>query len=164
MRLATEIERLAVWAGPAGQVTAGDLEAMVADTSEQATWGLSDAIVTRDSTAAARAAERLASQGEAIGSIVYQVTRRLRDAHRAAVALDAGAPAKEVERELRMHPYAARMLVRAVRATAPHELRAATCAFADLEWWTRGGSDYPDNVALTLAVRRAAGAGRGVEA
>jgi hypothetical protein len=30
---------------------------------------------------------------------------------------------------------------------------------ADLEWWTRGGSDYPEPVALTLAVRRAAGGG-----
>ena len=34
-------------------------------------------------------------------------------------------------------------------------------AVEDLEWWTRGGSDYPDGVALTLAVRRAAGAGTG---
>ena len=30
-------------------------------------------------------------------------------------------------------------------------------AIADLEWWTRGGSDYDDRVALTVAVRRAAG-------
>jgi len=55
-----------------------------------------------------------------------------------------------------MHPYAARMLVRSVRNTSALELRAATCAVADLEWWTRGGSDYPDDVALTLAVMRAA--------
>ena len=57
-----------------------------------------------------------------------------------------------------MHPYAAKMLVQRVRNTNRGALRAATCAVADLEWWTRGGSDYPDDVALALAVARAAGA------
>jgi hypothetical protein len=60
-----------------------------------------------------------------------------------------------------MHPYAAKMLVRRLRGASPADLRAATCAVADLEWWTRGGSEYPDDVALTLAVRRATGAGAG---
>jgi hypothetical protein len=57
-----------------------------------------------------------------------------------------------------MHPYAAKMLLRRVRNTNGPALRAATCAVADLEWWTRGGSDYPDDVALALAVARASGA------
>ncbi len=161
MRLMTEIERLSIWAGPDGEVTAEDLESMIADTSEEATWALSDAVVARDRAAAVRAAERLSSQGEAITPIVYQAARRLRDAQLAASELEGGAPPKEVEGRLRMHPYAARMLVRSVRGTSSFELRAATCAVADLEWWTRGGSEYPDDVALTLAVLRAAGAGAG---
>jgi hypothetical protein len=56
-----------------------------------------------------------------------------------------------------MHPYAAKLLVGRVRGRSRSAMRAAACAIADLEWWTRGGSDYPDRVALTLAVRRAAG-------
>jgi DNA polymerase-3 subunit delta len=161
MRLATEIERLSVWAGPGGEVTVDDLEAMVVDTSEEATWALSDAIVVRDPAAAAKASERLSAQGEAITPIVYQAARRLRDAHFAALELERGTPPKEVEGKLRMHPYAARMLVRSVSGASPMGLRAATCSVADLEWWTRGGSEYPDDVALTLAVLRAAGAGAG---
>ncbi len=161
MRLMTEIERLSIWAGTDGEVSAEDLESMIADTSEEATWALSDAVVARDRAAAVRAAERLTSQGEAITPIVYQAARRLRDAQLAAAELEGGAPPKEVEARLRMHPYAARMLVRSVRGTSSFELRAATCAVADLEWWTRGGSEYPDDVALTLAVLRAAGAGAG---
>jgi len=164
MRLVTEIERLSVWAGPGGEVTAEDLESMIADTSEEATWALSDAIVARDRPAALRAAERLSSQGEATTPIVYQAARRLRDAQLAASELEGGVPPKEVEGRLRMHPYAARMLVRSVKGTSSLELRAATCAVADLEWWTRGGSEYPDDVALTLAVLRAAGAGAGAHA
>jgi hypothetical protein len=56
-----------------------------------------------------------------------------------------------------MHPYAAKLLVRRLRDRSPAQVRAATCAIADLEWWTRGGADYPERVALTLAVRRASG-------
>ena len=56
-----------------------------------------------------------------------------------------------------MHPYAAKLLLRRLRDRSRGEIRASACAIADLEWWTRGGSDYPERVALTLAVRRAAG-------
>jgi DNA polymerase III subunit delta len=37
-------------------------------------------------------------------------------------------------------------------------LREATIALADLEVWCRGGADYGDELALTLALRKAAGA------
>ena len=56
-----------------------------------------------------------------------------------------------------MAPYPAKMLVRSVQGVDSAELSAAIGAVADLEWWTRGGSDYDDEVALTLAVMRAAG-------
>lgn len=161
MRLVTEIERLSVWAGRDGHVSMEDLESMVVDTSEEATWALSDAVVARDRAKALRAAERLSAQGAAITSIVYQAARRLRDAQLAATELERGTPPKDVESNLRMHPYAARMIVRSVRGSSSAGLRASTCAVADLEWWTRGGSEYPEDVALTLAVLRAAGAGAG---
>jgi DNA polymerase-3 subunit delta len=161
LRLANELDRLALWAGPDGEVSVADLEDMVADTSHEAAWALSDAIVARDPSAALGAAERLLAQGEAVTPLVYQAARRLRDANTAVAQLEEGTPPKAVEANLRMHPYAAKMLIRRVRDASPSSLRAACCAIADLEWWTRGGSEYPDDVALTLAVWRAAGAGAG---
>jgi len=158
-RLAGELERLALWAGDGGVVGRADLEAMIADTSEEVAWALSDALIDRDPAAALRAAERLADQGEAVTPLVYQAAKRLREAATALEALEGGRPAKEVEAALPMHPYAAKMLVRRLRGRSLDEVRAAACAIADLEWWTRGGSDYPERVALTLAVRRAAGGG-----
>lgn len=159
-RLATELDRLAVWAEPGQAVSRADLERMIADTSEQVAWALSDAVVDRDVAAALRVVERLAGQGEAVTPLVYGVARRLRDAAAAVEQLERGVPPKQVEATLQMHPYAAKLLVRRVRGRSLRELRAATCAVADLEWWTRGGSDYPEPVAVTLAVRRAAGGGR----
>jgi DNA polymerase-3 subunit delta len=155
-RLATELDRLALWAGDEVGVTEADLAAMVADTSEEAAWTLSDAIVESDAAAALVAAERLSGQGEAVTPLVYQAAKRLREARAAAAGIAAGKTDKEVEAGLGMHPYAAKQLVRRVKGADPEALRAATCAVADLEWWTRGGSDYPEQVALTLAVRRAA--------
>lgn len=159
VRLANELDRLALWAGERGSVRLADLEEMVADTSETMVWGLSDAVVGRRGGDATRLAERLSAQGESLPSVVYGVAGRLRRAHRAATELEAGRPAAEVQRGLGMSPYAAKMLVRGVRDTSPAEIRAAACALADLEWWSRGGAEYPEATALTLAVRRAAGSG-----
>jgi len=158
VRLSAELDRLATWAGENGRVERDDLEAMVADTSEEAAWALADALLDRNPGAALAAAERLTGQGEAATALIYGAARRLREGHRALSELERGRPAKEVEAALPMHPYAAKMLVRRIKGASLDELRAATCAVADLEWWTRGGSDYPDDVALTLALRRAAGA------
>ena len=54
LRLHNELERLALWAGDCGQVTAADLEEMIADTSEAAVWTLSDAVVDGDARTALR--------------------------------------------------------------------------------------------------------------
>jgi hypothetical protein len=60
-----------------------------------------------------------------------------------------------------MHPYAARILVSRSRV-APDDLDAAIRALADLELWSRGGSDYDERVALTVALRRALAPAGGV--
>ena len=157
VRLTNELDRLALWAGQDGHVTRADLESMVADTSEEVAWALSDALVDCEPASALRAAERLADQGESVTGLVYQAAKRLREAHLALEAMESGRSAKDVEKGLPMHPYAAKMLIRRLRDASLEDLRSGTCAIADLEWWTRGGSDYPEAVALTLAVRRATG-------
>jgi DNA polymerase III subunit delta len=159
VRLRNELERLALWASAGGRVTAADLEAMVSDTSEAAVWALSDALLERDSAKAAAIAERLISQGENVTGVIYGLASRLRKACLAAAQLEEGVPVKQVESGLGMHPYAARQLVARLDGTGLDDLRAATTALADLEVWCRGGADYGDELALTLALRQAAGAG-----
>lgn len=156
-RLQNELERLALWAGEGGEVTAAGLDAMIADTSEAAVWALSDALIERDAAAALRIAERLISQGENVTGLIYGLASRLRKACAAAAMLEAGSPPKQVESSLGMHPYAAKQLVRRLQGVEVAELREATIALADLEVWCRGGADYGDELALTLALRAAAG-------
>jgi DNA polymerase III delta subunit len=158
LRLANELDRLALWAGEGGSVSAAEVEAMVSDASETASWALSDALLDRDPERAVVIAERLTAQGESVTGVVYALASRLRRAHAALIELEAGRPPKEVEAGLDMHPYAARQLLARLRRVSVDELREATAAIADLEVWCRGGADYGDELALTLALRRAAGA------
>lgn len=158
IRLRTELERLALWAGSGGTVTADDLAAMISDTSEQAIWTLADAITEGDEAEALRVAEQLVSQGEALPRIIYSIAPRLRQALTAAREIEAGKPPKDVASGLSMHPYAAKMLVQRVRNRSPEDLDTSVRAIADLELWSRGGSDYSEAVAFTLALRRAVGA------
>jgi DNA polymerase-3 subunit delta len=155
MRLRTELERLALWAGAGGSVGADDLDAMIADTSEAAIWLLADAVIDGDVGGTLRVAEQLVAQGEALPRIIYSVAPRLRDALRASLALEAGVPPKEVAGSLKMHPYAAKLLVGRVKGRSPEDLDASIRAMADLELWSRGGSDYSEGVALTMALLRA---------
>jgi DNA polymerase-3 subunit delta len=156
-RLENELERLALWAGEGGKVTATDLDAMIKDTSEAAVWALSDALIERDGAGALLIAERLVSQGENITGLIYGLASRLRSACTAAAMLEEGIAPKQVESSLRMHPYAAKQLVQRLQHTQTDDLRQATIALADLEVWCRGGADYGEELALTLALRAAAG-------
>jgi DNA polymerase-3 subunit delta len=158
VRLQQELERLALWAGAGGEVAVADLEAMIADTSEAAVWSLSDALLERDAAAALRIGERLVEQGENVTGLIYGLASRLRGACAAAAQLEDGVPPKRVESSLKMHPYAAKQLVARLRDADLASLRMATETLAELELWCRGEADYGDELALTLALRRAAGA------
>jgi DNA polymerase-3 subunit delta len=157
VRLRNELERLALWAGEGGRVGAGDLEAMVSDTSEAAVWALSDALLERDAQRATLLAERLIAQGENVTGLIYGLASRLRKACVAAAQIEEGVPPKQVESSLGMHPYAARQLVARLGRTSLDDLQEAMIALAELEVWCRGGADYGDELALTLALRRASG-------
>jgi DNA polymerase-3 subunit delta len=155
LRLRNELERLLLWAGEGGQVGREQLEAIIADTSEEAIWSLADALVEGDEAEVTAISERLVAQGEALPRVIYALAPRLRQALRATRELEAGRPPKEVAGGLSMHPYAARIMVSKVKGRSPEDLDAAIRALADLELWSRGGSDYDERVALTVALRRA---------
>jgi DNA polymerase-3 subunit delta len=157
VRLERELERLALWAGEGGKVTAADLDAMVADTSEAAIWSLSDALLERDPARALAVGERLIDQGENVTGLIYGLASRLRTACAAVAKLESGMAPQQVESSLGMHPYAARQMVARLRNANLADLQDATIAMADLEVWCRGGADYGDELALTLSLRRAAG-------
>ena len=156
-RLGAELDRLSLWAGPGGTVEIEDLEEMVADTSEMSNFALGDAIISGDRQEVIAVAERLLAQGVTAGSTVYTTSTSIRRAHKALVGLENGVEPSRLERELGVPPFVARRLINSVSGTTVEAMREAAIAMAELKLWTRGGAEYPDDLALDLALLAATG-------
>jgi DNA polymerase III subunit delta len=64
MRLANEVEKLSIFAGPGGKVTGEDVRALVVNASESTIFGLVNALGRRDRAAALASLDLLVRDGE----------------------------------------------------------------------------------------------------
>jgi DNA polymerase-3 subunit delta len=151
-RLENEMDRLALWAGNGRLVEVEDLEEMVSDSSEVKAFALGDAVATGDRRAAIAIAERLVAQGSGAAGAVYPLAQAVRRLHKAVALLDSGTPPNRIAGELRLPPSIARQVIEAARSSSIDSAREAAIALADLEIWTRGGAEYPEDLALDLAL------------
>lgn len=156
-RLDNELDRLSLWAGKGGRVEVEDLQEMVSDLTETSIFALGDAVISQDLTASLRIAERLGQQGSGPTAVLYPTAAAVRRAHRALSLLEAGQPPKSVEKELGLPPFLVRKIVESVRGASVEAIRSASIALSDLELWTRGATEYPDELALGLALMAAVG-------
>jgi DNA polymerase III subunit delta len=153
-RLARELEKLALALGEGARVGADEIEELTAGSAERKAWSLADAVVARDRAAVARLYLDLRAQGERLPGLVFQIARRLRDAHDVAARLDAGEAPAQVKRSLRMPAKAADRFLADVQRTDRDALRAALEHLADLEVDSRGGRAVPeDTAALRMLMR-----------
>src|SRR3954467_82210 len=104
-RLAREVERLALLAYPEGRLDATQLAELAAGEHELQAYELADAVVAGTQRHALAVAEKLTTQGETPGRLLYSVVRRLRDVHRAAELLDAGMTETDAAAKLPMPPW-----------------------------------------------------------
>jgi len=151
-RLANELDRLALWAGSGGTVELENLEEMVSDSSEVKGFALGDAVVVGDRRASVAIAERLVAQGFSAAGTVYPTAMAVRRVHKAIALLDSGVPPNRIGSELRLPPFIVRQVMEAARSASLDSARDAAIALADLELWTRGGAEYPEELALDLAL------------
>jgi DNA polymerase-3 subunit delta len=157
-RLLRELEKLALGAERGEQLDASDVEELTASSSERKSWTLADALVGGDPEAATRAYLALRAQGERVPGLLYWISQRVRLAHEVATALDAGEPAAQIKRRLRMPSRAADRLITDARQAGSERLRSATCEVADLELASRGGSagGASEDTSALLAIMRIA--------
>ena len=151
-RLDNEMDRLALWAGPGGTVDLEDLEEMVSDSSDVKGFALGDAVVSGDRRASVAIAERLVAQGTSAAGSVYPTAQAVRRVHKAISLLDSGTPPNRIGSELKLPPFIVRQVMDAARNSSLDSARDAAIALADLELWTRGGAEYPEDLALDLAL------------
>ncbi len=143
-RLLRELEKLALElsAQPGSPVDLGaeQIEARTARSAERRAFALADALVAADRRAATLAYLSLRRQGERITGLTYLMASRLREALAVAERLQAGEPAREIARGLRMPPRVAERFLADVARSDPARLGRALAALADLELDTRGGA------------------------
>jgi DNA polymerase III subunit delta len=154
--LATEVEKLATWAGD-GEVTASDVDVLVAPRAETPPWSLTDAWGSRDVGSVLRACERMLDRTgdplsrtipRLVGSLTNHV-RRARVAHRLeAEGLSAG----EAAARLGIKPYPAQKLYAQVRNFSAAELDDALVRLAALDHALKGGTRLPNELELERAL------------
>ena len=139
-RLLRELEKVALGSEPGAHIDAAEIEELTAASAERKVWSLADALVGGDAAAATRLYLALRSQGERVPGLLYWMSQRIRLAHEVALALDAGEPAAQVKRSLRMPSRAADLLIADARRAGSDRLRRAIVEIADLELASRGGA------------------------
>ncbi len=155
-RLLRELEKLALEVGPSGRVDVEEIEALTAPSAERKAWALADALVAGEARAATSIYLALRGQGERVPGLLYWIAQRLRTAHDIAQGLEAGEPAAQVKRRLRMPPRAADRLIADARRAGAGNLRAAIEETADLELASRGGGSggQAEDTAVLRAIQR----------
>ena len=139
-RLLRELEKLALEGDGPRTIDAAEIESRAAHSSEWRAYALADALVGGHTREATLAYVRLRQQGERVSGLTYLMAQRLRDALAIAIRLQAGEPAAQIKRGLRMPARAAERFVADAARSDPDRLRHALAALADLELDTRGGA------------------------
>jgi DNA polymerase-3 subunit delta len=139
-RLLRELEKLALEGDGPRTIDAAEIESRAAHSSEWRAYALADALVGGHTREATLAYVRLRQQGERLSGLTYLMAQRLRDALAIAIRLQAGEPAAQIKRGLRMPARAAERFVADAARSEPERLRRALGALADLELDTRGGA------------------------
>ncbi len=139
-RLLRELEKLALEGEGPRKIDATEIESRAAHSSEWRAYALADALVGGHTREATLAYVRLRQQGERVSGLTYLMAQRLRDALAIAIRLQAGEPAAQIKRGLRMPARAAERFMADAARSEPERLRRALAALADLELDTRGGA------------------------
>jgi DNA polymerase III subunit delta len=160
--LATEVEKLSVWAGH-DEVGPDEVELLVTARADVPPFVLTDAWGRRDVGAVLAACESILEHSTRSGEAHMLVGRLAAHVRRvqACQNLDlAGVRPREAAAELKMHPFAAEKAFAQSRNFSVEELRDAIVGLADLDLALKGGSRLPSELQLQrtlVAITKAAG-------
>lgn len=151
-------------AQPDGSAVMIDVDAervaeLTAASSERKVWTLADELLSGNGPRAAQVFVELRGQGQRLGSMMFSLSSRLRDAHRVAAALERGESPAEAKRGLRMPPRAQDQLLSDARRMGAERLREAVVLVAELEAASHGGGSggASEDTRALIAITRIAG-------
>jgi DNA polymerase-3 subunit delta len=155
-RLLRELEKLALYAGQGARLDTATVDELSAPSAEHKAWSLADALLSGDPAVAIGLYLTLRSQGERLPGLLYWMSTRVRTAHEVAVAVEAGEPAAQVKRRLRMPSRAADRLIADATRMGAERLERMIEELADLELASRGGGKggAGEDTSAVLAIQR----------
>jgi DNA polymerase-3 subunit delta len=150
--LATEVEKLATWAG-GEPISRTAVEQLSVGRAETPVFALTDAWGSRDVAAVLRAAESLLershrSRSGELARVVGSLVAHLGRVRKIGGLTDEGVRPSEIARRLKLHPFVVEKGVRQAAAFTPRELRQATVRLAALDAGVKGGSRLPAELQL----------------
>jgi DNA polymerase III delta subunit len=146
-----ELEKLALRHPDGGAISAGDVQALVAEAVPGSIWGFVDAVASRQVERALELLERLldATPEPVLLAVLH---RRLRELVEVADRLAGGEPPGSLVRSMRLQPYRAEILIRQAAAWSLDELDAALDGLLALDALVKGvGGRSADGARLRLA-------------
>jgi DNA polymerase III subunit delta len=154
--LASEVEKLATWAG-GDEVTEADVAAIVAPRAGSPPWNLTDAWGVRDVGGVLREAERMLDRtgdprSKTIPRVVGSLNKHIRNARMAHRLESQGLSPADAASKLGMKPYPAQKLFAQVRNFSAAELDDALVRLADLDHALKGGSRLTNELELERAL------------
>lgn len=154
--LATEVDRLAIWA--AGErVTQADVSVLVAARAEGSNFALTDAWGSRDVAGVLEASEALLEhtgdpRSKTIPRIAGILTNHI-SRIRTCQALEVeGLSAKDAAARMKQHPFYVQKLYAQARNFSPDELRDVTVRLSELDHALKGGSRLSPDLELERAL------------
>jgi DNA polymerase-3 subunit delta len=149
-RLALEVEKLSLFVGERGEVSADDVAELVGQMRPRAVYELCDAIGERRLANALRMVAELSDQGQPPLALIGALANHFRKLLRAR-ELRPLEPA-EVQRKLGVHPFAAQKLVEQVRRFDLRRLKACLDAVRRTDLALKGGVPIGPRMALERLV------------
>jgi DNA polymerase-3 subunit delta len=162
LAMATELDKLALWAG-GKTVTAADVDALAVLDPDLPPWDLTDALgYRREEETMAMLGRFLDGRDGEVARILPALARHLRQLAAAKPMVDQGAGADTVAKALGMRSaFPARKLIQQAGLWSREDLAFGVARMAQAERETRGDSPLPDRFSLERAVSEAlAGAAR----
>ena len=148
--LASEVEKLSVWAGH-DEIGPGEVELLVVARADVPPFVLTDAWGRRDVGAVLSACESILERSGRSGEVhmlVGRVAAHVRRVQSCQNLDHAGIRPREAAAELKMHPFAAEKAFAQSRNFSVEELREAIVRLADLDLALKGGSRLPSELEL----------------
>ena len=154
--LASEIQKLATWAG-GEQITRAGVEQLAVGRAETPIFAVTDAWGRRDVAATLRATESLLDRSHRTRSgelirLVASLVGHVGRVRKISRLTDEGMRAREIASRLKLHPFVAEKAAKQAGNFSPDELAWATVRLAELDAGAKGGSRLPPELQLERTI------------